>query len=185
MSTPTLSAARPFLKLLNLTILLGLVMSVIGFVSWRSSLKTPSEESLVLVEGRVVSSRETFRKRYISAVKFRLSGHPQEWHYSDSFPNYEKARDSLIPGARVRLRVLPRRDFWQHRIWGMEVSGSTITTFQMMESYSRRDARWGFGIGIGFLAGSTILLWMDWQDSSARRVFGRWRRKRKRLRERG
>ena len=163
-------------------------MSVAGFVGWRATLTPPSEESLELIEGRVVSSQEKTSSRRGSTVRFQISGHQEEWRYTDSYPNYDKARFRLIPGARVRLWALPQHDFWRPRIWRMEVSGSTIVTFQMMESDSRRNGRWGLAVSIASLLVSAYLGWDSWNHSRTRLRFERWKRKRRRrmrqLRER-
>ena len=176
---------HPLVKLLralvSVSILSGLALSVFGFVGWRSSLRVPSEKSLVLVEGRVVSAVEVKRRRRgTTRVKFQLSGHPQEWQYSSNYPNYQKARFRLIPEARVRLWALPEAGRWRPRIWRMEVSGATIATFEMMESYSRRNGRWGLALAICSLLASAYMFWFYWQQANAGLVLERWRRDRRR-----
>lgn len=176
---------RYILKLLravvDLLFLMALALSAIGFMGWRSTTRIPSEASLVPVEGRVASVREVKRRRRPSALHFRLSGHSEKWVYSEAHPNYLKARFRLIPGARVRLWALAEADRWQPRIWRLEVSGTTIATFQMMEVYSIRNGRWGLALCIGFLSAAAWLGWANWQGSRADVILRRWSRERRRM----
>lgn len=172
---------RLFRAVVDILMLMILIIAVIGFKTWISSFTVPPEDSLVLVEGRVSSTKDMKRRGgSVAGVNFWLSGHPGKWSYWNDEPNYRKACSRLFPGARVRLWVPPKADRWRPQIWRFEVSGTTIVTFQMMESYSRRNGRWGLVLGIGSLAALAYLGRKNWQSSRASVIVKRWKRERER-----
>jgi hypothetical protein len=153
---------RLFWFLMSLPTLFALLLTTVSFVGCNAALDVPAEQSLRAVEGRVISSSVTTgSKGSVSGVAFQLSGRPETWHYKAFYPNFREAQSRLVPGARVRIWTSPdgRRSRWRPDFWGLEVSGSTVLTFQGMKSRSKQHAREYALAGSLFLLGSAFLVW--------------------------
>ena len=150
----------------RLLFLIGLLVSLVVFVSLRNS-RIPPEENLVPLHGKVTEVKTI--TSHTDDLVFRLDSSPLIFKYLDNYPYFQEVQKALQERDSLTVWIVPGAVDKKNRvaIWGRDTVRGHVVLYEDRAKKTHRNRLYGFLVGIFFVGctvwGATWLVHERWK----------------------